>query len=54
MNVQFVEVSGGSSQTCMLPYVYIKNQFQPTFAREGGRGVKHIVEVTVNSKEEKS
>jgi hypothetical protein len=34
-------------------YVYIANQFQNTFA-QGEGGVKSVVEVTVNSKEENS
>jgi hypothetical protein len=33
--------------------VYITNKFQTTFA-QGGRGVKSVVEVTMNSKEENS
>ncbi len=34
--------------------VYIKSQFQTTFAQGGGRGVNLLSEVTVNSKEENS
>ncbi len=34
--------------------VYIANLFQTTFAREGGGGVKSLVEVTVNMQEENS
>ncbi len=34
-------------------FVYIKNQFKTTFA-QGGGGVKSLVEVTVNGKEENS
>jgi hypothetical protein len=52
----FVEVSGHNlenSQTWGSVYnVYIKNQFQITFAQGGGGGP--FVEVTVDSKEEKS
>jgi hypothetical protein len=32
--------------------LYISNQFQTTFARGGGGGLKTVVEVTVNSKGE--
>jgi hypothetical protein len=32
--------------------VYMTNPFQTTFVEAGGGGVKSIVEVTVNSKEE--
>jgi hypothetical protein len=34
--------------------VYIANKFQPTFAAGGGGGQNTLVEVNVNSKEEKS
>jgi hypothetical protein len=54
MNVQFLGIIlrvlrlGGFRRQC-----FITNQFQTTFAQEGGKGVKNpLFEVTVNSKEE--
>jgi hypothetical protein len=49
-----VEVSGHnleSSSDLKIPYT---DQFQTTFAQGGGGGMKSLVEVTVNSKEENS